>query len=120
MELTEEQIVERVLTDIHAVLPKSVGLRPLAARSVKEKRATFAPLPGIEGIRPSAAAGTIGLGGGGVRNLYLAGDWCDTGWPATMEGAVRSGYAAAGAVCEKDFRIDDVPSGWLASLLGLR
>jgi uncharacterized protein with NAD-binding domain and iron-sulfur cluster len=32
------------------------------------------------------------------RNVFLAGDWTDTGWPATMEGAVRSGYRAAEAV----------------------
>lgn len=43
--------------------------------------------PGIDHLRPKAT--------GDIPNLYLAGDWCDTGWPATMEGAVRSGYGAA-------------------------
>jgi len=57
---------------------------------VKEQRATFSAAPGTEAFRPPAAT-TIG-------NLFLAGDWTDTGWPATMEGAVRSGYTAAAAV----------------------
>ena len=56
---------------------------------IKEKRATFVPRPGIDRIRPDAA--------GAIDNLFLAGDWTQTHWPATMEGAVRSGYAAAHA-----------------------
>jgi uncharacterized protein with NAD-binding domain and iron-sulfur cluster len=42
--------------------------------------------PGVEKLRPSQTAA--------LKNLFLAGDWTDTAWPATMEGAVRSGYAA--------------------------
>jgi zeta-carotene desaturase len=64
--------------------------------------------------------GFVGTSGGGVENLFLAGDWTDTGWPATMEGAVRSGYAAAGAIVGRDLTMDDVPTGILARLLGLR
>jgi hypothetical protein len=64
----------------------------------------------------------MGLGGGGIVNLFLAGDWCDTGWPATMEGAVRSGYAAAAAVTDDAALgpLGSLPSGWLARLLGLK
>jgi len=123
MELNEEAIVERVLEDIHFALPRSIGLRPVAVRSVKEKRATFAVVPGIDEIRPSAAAGTVGGGfsggGGGVRNLFLAGDWCDTGWPATMEGAVRSGYQAAAAISGEGGVVADLPTASLARWLGL-
>ena len=43
-----------------------------------------------------------------------------TGWPATMEGAVRSGYTAAGALLGKDLSVEEVPPTWLARLLGLR
>ena len=52
-----------------------------------EHGATFAVRPGIEAIRPSQRTP--------IDGFYLAGDWTDTGWPATMEGAVRSGYLAA-------------------------
>ncbi len=120
MDLAEDEIVSRVMQDIHRALPDTVGVRPVEARTVKEKRATFAANPGFESLRPSAAAGTVGLGGGGVENLLLAGDWCDTGWPATMESAVRSGYAAAQAITGKGGVVEDAPPGLLAYLLGLR
>jgi uncharacterized protein with NAD-binding domain and iron-sulfur cluster len=54
---------------------------------VKEKRATFAATPAQDARRPEARTSW--------RNLVLAGDWTDTGLPATLEGAVRSGEAAA-------------------------
>jgi zeta-carotene desaturase len=62
-------------------------------RIVIEKRATFSPSPGVDRIRPPQAPPP-----GGIENLFLAGDYTRTGWPATMEGAVRSGYMAAGAL----------------------
>ena len=120
MPLTEHQIIERVTRDVHRALPRAVGLPPTRGRAVKEKRATFAATPGIEHLRPTAAPGYAGIGGGGIENLYLAGDWCDTGWPATMEGAVRSGYAAAAAVMGEGGVVEDVPAGRLARWLGLR
>src|SRR5262249_37310795 len=91
--MDETAIVAAVMEDIHACLPRSIGLQPVAARSIKEKRATFAPLPGSDSLRPTASAAHGS--GSGIDNLFLAGDWTDTGWPATMEGAVRSGYGAA-------------------------
>lgn len=130
MELSEEQIVARVLADIRWALPSSLGLEPLAFRSVKEKRATIALTPQAQALRPTAAAdGRMG----GVRNLFLAGDWCATGWPATMESAVRSGYLAATA-CVRFFEpalkasggadskglVADVPPARLSAFLGLR
>ena len=122
MALDEDEIIARVVSDVHYALPGSIGLQPVEARSIKEKRATFAPLPGVEGMRPSAAPGYVGARGGGIENLLLAGDWTDTGWPATMEGAVRSGYAAAAAALgdRTGGLVEDVPAGWLARLLGLR
>jgi len=53
----------------------------------RERRATFRQVPGTAVLRPGPVTG--------VPGLYLAGAWTDTGWPATMEGAVRSGYAAS-------------------------
>ncbi len=142
MALSEDEIVRRVMTDVHHVLPRSLGLQPIDARAIKEKRATFAPTPSVDALRPAAAAEYAG--GKGVENLFLAGDWCDTGWPATMEGAVRSGYTAAHAALkrlrmtdaniavapesktsassaiDREGLVDDVPPGLLARMLGLR
>ncbi|HEY7119625.1 MAG TPA: hydroxysqualene dehydroxylase HpnE [Tepidisphaeraceae bacterium] len=87
---------------------------------VVEKRATFSPAPGIDRKRPQQAPPA-----GGIGNLYLAGDYTRTGWPATMEGAVRSGYLAAGAVASHllegrhRFVVKDLPTQWPARLLGL-
>ena len=53
----------------------------------RERAATFRALPGVRTLRPRT--------GTEVPGLFLAGAWCDTGWPATMEGAVRSGREAA-------------------------
>jgi len=120
MPLSEPQILERVLADLHRALPGAAGLKPVQARCIKEKRATFAATPDSVSRRPSAAPEHAR--GPAIENLYLAGDWCDTGWPATMEGAVRSGYAAAAAVCRTDGidspgLVEDVPAGWLSRLL---
>ena len=120
MKLDEDEIVDRVVRDIHDAVPKSIGLKPIQARSIKEKQATFAATPEAEQWRPGASAGYVGVGGGGIENLFLAGDWCDTGWPATMEGAVRSGYAAAAAITGVGGLIEDVPPGVFARCLGLR
>jgi zeta-carotene desaturase len=54
-------------------------------------RATYSATPAVEAARPGAETK--------FPNLFLAGDWTRSGWPATMEGAVRSGYLAAEAVC---------------------
>ena len=61
----------------------------MKATVIKEVNATFSPEPGVDRWRPSQ---TTPMG-----NLFLAGDWTQTGWPSTMEGAVRSGYLAAEA-----------------------
>ncbi len=89
MDLDERQIAHRVLVDLHACIPESRNARLVNARPVKEKRATFADTPEIEPLRPD----TLGPSG-----LLLAGDYTNTGWPATMEGATRSGYLAASAI----------------------
>lgn len=118
MGMMEDEIIARVMKDVYACLPRSIGLQPVKSRTIKEKRATFSPLPGVDSFRPSASAAHAT--GGGVENLFLAGDWTDTGWPATMEGAVRSGYAAAAEITGEEGIIDDVPAGLLAQTLGLR
>ncbi len=78
---------------------------------VKEVAATFSPAPGSDRWRPDPESP--------VPNLFLAGDWTNTGWPSTMEGAVRSGYRAAEAVLAADGRpasllLSDLPAQGLA------
>ena len=114
MPLGEDEIVARVMKDLVWALPRARGLEPSGYRSVKEKRATFRVDPGVDRLRPSAVPGI------GVPNLFLAGDWCQTGWPATMEGAVRSGYAAAEAAIGCSGVVDDLPVAAGGRLLGLR
>ena len=70
------------------------------AHVVKEIRATFSAAPGLESKRPLSRTA--------VPNLFLAGDWTRSGWPATMEGAVRSGYLAAEAIAGKTFVLPDI------------
>jgi squalene-associated FAD-dependent desaturase len=60
-------------------------------RLIREKRATFAATPEQQMRRPSATTH--------LPNLVLAGDWTNTGLPATIEGAIRSGFAAAHHLC---------------------
>ena len=116
MALDEAAIAARVLEDLRWAFPSVRVPDPVEVRSVKEKRATFAAVPGFDRLRPTARAGAAG----GIDNLFLAGDWCATGWPATMEGAVRSGYAAAGAILGQEGLVaDDLPTARLARWAGL-
>jgi squalene-associated FAD-dependent desaturase len=80
---------ERYLPAIERLLPKARGAEVLDFTATREPRATFRAVPGTARLRPGARTG--------VGHLYLAGAWTDTGWPATMESAVRSGLAAAAA-----------------------
>jgi uncharacterized protein with NAD-binding domain and iron-sulfur cluster len=84
------------------LLPATRGATVRDFFVTRERRATFAPAPGVGRLRPPARTGAPGL--------YLAGAWTDTGWPATMEGAVRSGIAAAhAALCEPGRPHDSPP-----------
>jgi zeta-carotene desaturase len=104
---------------VRSLFPAARDAKLLRGVIVIEKRATFSPLPGTDAFRPSQAAS-----GGGVHSLFLAGDYTKTDWPATMEGAVRSGYLAAEAVLKsantpaKILR-PDLPIQWPAKLMGL-
>lgn len=87
VDLSNDELMKIALDDLSRVLPE-VRIATLQHSLVmKEKRATFSPLPGVERLRPSSATP--------LENLFLAGDWTDTGFPATIEGAVMSGRRAA-------------------------
>jgi zeta-carotene desaturase len=109
-----EQVLQSFLAQIHHHLPQSRGAKLLDAHIVTEKRATFAALPGVDRLRPAQAPPSAG-----IANLYLAGDYTRTGWPATMEGAVRSGYLAAEGISGKRFLVEDLKTQWPSALAGL-
>jgi squalene-associated FAD-dependent desaturase len=109
-----KEVVALVCDDLRAVFPAAQNARVIQSRVVTERAAVFSPLPGVEALRPTQATALPGL--------VLAGDWTQTGWPSTMEGAVRSGYLAAetvlGAVDKPQcLLVADLPRGWLARLL---
>jgi squalene-associated FAD-dependent desaturase len=79
----------RYLPELEALLPAARGAEVLDFAVTHEPRATFRVAPGTARLRPGAETP--------IRGVYLAGAWTDTGWPATMEGAVRSGVTAAHA-----------------------
>jgi zeta-carotene desaturase len=88
--MTRGEIVELARRELAEFFPAVGKAQLLRAHVVKEVRATFSAAPGFETQRPASRTSR--------PNVFLAGDWTRTGWPATMEGAVRSGYLAAEAV----------------------
>lgn len=87
------EIARRCWADVARALGLDGAAPPPPYRVVKERRATFAQVPGELGLRAQARTG--------LKNLFLAGDWTDTGLPATIEGAIRSGFRAAALALER-------------------
>jgi zeta-carotene desaturase len=90
LQKSRQEIIDLCLKEVRQALPAARDAQLLKATVIKETAATFSPEPGVDRWRPQQATS--------VPRLFLAGDWTATGWPATMEGAVRSGYLAAEAV----------------------
>ena len=88
--MERQAIIDLALRELALFFPAMQQARLLKAAVVKEVRATYSIVPGLDAFRPQAESGWPGL--------LLAGDWTATGWPSTMEGAARSGYLAAEAV----------------------
>ena len=90
--LSRKEIIDIAIGDLRLYFPRVHDAKLVKAHVIKEQRATFSAAPETESLRPTTDSG--------VPNVFLAGDWTRTGWPATMEGAVRSGYLAAEGVTE--------------------
>ncbi len=110
-----QEIIDICLADVRQALPAAREANLTKATVIKEAAATFSPQPGVDRWRPKQETS--------VRAMFLAGDWTDTGWPATMEGAVRSGYLAAEAVLRaagtpKKILQPDLPADGLVRLFG--
>jgi squalene-associated FAD-dependent desaturase len=107
--MSRQQIIDLALRELAEFFPVVRQAKLLKAAVVKEVRATFSVTPGLDAYRPGAVTAWPGI--------FLAGDWTATGWPSTMEGAVRSGYLAAEALTkaagnpQKYLRPDLPPQG---------
>jgi uncharacterized protein with NAD-binding domain and iron-sulfur cluster len=88
-----DELTSWIVTELARLLPEAAEARVLDSLVTKERHATFRAAPGSARLRPGPRTELPGLA--------VAGAWTDTGWPATMEGAVRSGTAAA-RVCLAD------------------
>jgi zeta-carotene desaturase len=90
--IPKQDVIDMALRELNVFFPAVAEAKLLRSHVVKEVRATFSAAPGLEDKRPRSV--TV------LKNLFLAGDWTRSGWPATMEGAVRSGYLAAESVTQ--------------------
>jgi len=113
---TRSEIVDLALGEVREFFPAARQANLVKSTVIKELNATYSPRPGIDEHRPTAITSW--------PNVFLAGDWTATGWPATMEGAVRSGYLAAEALTraagmkDQRFLSPDLPARGFMRLFG--
>jgi uncharacterized protein with NAD-binding domain and iron-sulfur cluster len=110
---SRSEIVDLALNEVREFFPGARTANLFKSTVIKEVRATFSPRPGIDQYRPPQSTPW--------PRVFLAGDWTSTGWPATMEGAIRSGYLAAEALTRAagknaTFLSPDLPSSGLMKL----
>ncbi len=115
VEKSKAEIVEIAVKELQEFFPDARGANLLKSTVIKEVNATYSPRPGVDRYRPKPETAW--------PRVFLAGDWTATGWPATMEGAVRSGYLAAEAVARKSnrsarFLVPDLGAAGLMKLFG--
>jgi len=109
VEMGRQEIIDLAVRELADFFPIVREAKLTKATVIKEIHATYSPKPGVDAYRPKAKSAW--------PCVFLAGDWTDTGWPATMEGAVRSGYLAAEALAGKKFLVPDLPAKGLMRLL---
>ena len=90
---SNDELLDIVLADLRKMIPAAADAKLLKALVLKEKQATMAPDLRSHELRPTASTP--------IPNFFLAGDWIQTGLPATIESAVISGNAAAEAVAAR-------------------
>ena len=116
LQQSRQEIIDLCLAEVRQALPAAREAQLVKATVIKEAAATFSPEPGVDRWRPKQQTA--------IPRLFLAGDWTATGWPATMEGAVRSGYLAAEALLRTEgtprifLQPDLAPDGFIAMWLG--
>jgi len=116
VEKSKAEIVAMAMKEAEEFFPDACEAKLLKSTVIKEVHATYSPRPGIDQYRPKPVTAW--------PRVFLAGDWTATGWPATMEGAVRSGYLAAEALARfaggqsASFLVPDMPASGLMKLFG--
>jgi len=116
VEKSKSEIVEMAVKEAEEFFPDACEAKLLKSTVIKEVHATYSPRPGIDQYRPKPVTAW--------PRVFLAGDWTATGWPATMEGAVRSGYLAAEALTRfaggktASFLVPDLAPSGLMKLFG--
>lgn len=117
---SQQEIVEICRKELALILPKTREAELTRSVVIRERSATFSPEPDCDRWRPAQKSP--------IENLLIAGDWTQTGWPATMEGAVRSGYRAAEEILAMEGRPatlvrPELPPGglvtWIVKVLGM-
>jgi squalene-associated FAD-dependent desaturase len=116
VEKSKSEIVEMAVKEAEEFFPDACEAKLVKSTVIKEVHATYSPRPGIDQYRPEPETAW--------PRVFLAGDWTATGWPATMEGAVRSGYLAAEALARfagiksASFLVPDLAPSGLMKLFG--
>ena len=116
VEKSRPEIVDLALAELREFLPGARPANLVKSTVIKEVHATYSPGPGVDQYRPQPE--TV------WPRIFLAGDWTATGWPATMEGAVRSGYIAAERVArvagikDASFLVQDLAASGFMRLFG--
>jgi len=116
VEKSRAEIIELALAELREFFPGARDANLVKSTVIKEVHATYSPRPGVDVYRPRPE--TV------WPRVFLAGDWTATGWPATMEGAVRSGYRAAESVArvagvrDASFLVPDLPASGFMRLFG--
>ena len=90
----KEELIDTFTQEMRRLFPRAKSARVEKSLVVKERDATFRSTPGASKHRPPQTTP--------IPNLFLAGEWTNTGWPSTMEGAVRSGVFAADALADRN------------------
>ncbi len=101
VEMQRQEIIDLALRELAEFFPLVAGAKLVKAAVVKEVRATYSIRPQLDLLRPASLSPW--------PRVFLAGDWIATGWPATMEGAVRSGYLAAEAISDAEGKSSSLP-----------
>ena len=99
IDLPRADLANSIAEEMRAAFPRARQAQLVRSTVVKQRNATFRCTPGAGRIRPGPVAAS--------PNLFLAGEWTDTGWPSTMEGAIISGYNAAAAVVSRFSAVPD-------------
>ena len=110
LSMTREEILSSAVRELALFFPEVSRATLIKSGVLKEARATFSVMPGLDRFRPGNETDWPGF--------YLAGDWTTTEWPSTMEGAVRSGRLAAGALVgdRSRFMAPEIPASGLMRL----